>query len=76
MVQMMVKKKSKKESGDATRASVLREMARPRMARSARLAEMDLDHAQNPERTSGTVAGTVDKIIPSPRPRHRSRQAP
>jgi len=32
----MRKKKTKKESGEATRASVREEMAKPRMAKSAR----------------------------------------
>ena len=32
----MRKKKTKKESGEATRASVQEEMAKPRMAKSAR----------------------------------------
>jgi hypothetical protein len=41
------------------------EMARPRMARSARIAELNLDTARNPERPSTTVPGTVEKIIPS-----------
>jgi hypothetical protein len=34
-----MKKKTKKESGEATRASVTREMAKPRMAKSAREGE-------------------------------------
>jgi len=33
----MRKKKTKKESGEATRASVQEEMAKPRMAKSARI---------------------------------------
>jgi hypothetical protein len=33
-------KKAKKESGEATRASVKREMARPRMSKSAREGEI------------------------------------
>ena len=32
----MTKKKTKKESGEATRARVKKEMAKPRMAKSAR----------------------------------------
>ncbi len=34
-----MKKKTKKESNEATRASVTREMAKPRMAKSAREGE-------------------------------------
>jgi hypothetical protein len=64
----MPNKKRKKESGNATRASVKKEMAKPRMARSARIKEMDLDTGRISERPTTTVAGTVNKIIPSPRP--------
>ena len=64
----MLHKKTKKEPGNATRASVRKEMAKPRMARSARIAELNLDTARIPEQPSATMPGTVDKIIPSPRP--------
>jgi hypothetical protein len=64
----MLHKKGKKESGNSTRASVKKEMAKPRMARSAKIAELNLDPARIPERPSVTMPGTVDKIIPSPRP--------
>ena len=37
-----MKKKVKKEFGEATRASVKKEMAKPRMAKSARESEMNL----------------------------------
>jgi hypothetical protein len=63
-----MKKKAKKEFGEATRASVKKEMARPRMAKSARITELNLDTARIPEQPSTTMSGTVDKIIPSPRP--------
>jgi hypothetical protein len=42
-------------------------MAKPRTARSARIAELDLDTARNPEQPSTTMPGTVNKVIPSPR---------
>jgi hypothetical protein len=61
----MLHKKRRKKPGSATRASVKMEMARPRMARSARIAELNLDTARNPEQPSTTVPGTVEKIIPS-----------
>jgi hypothetical protein len=64
----MLRKRTKKESDIATRASVSNEMAKPRMARSARVAELNLDTARIPEQPSATMPGTVDKIIPSPRP--------
>jgi hypothetical protein len=60
--------KHKKESGNATRASVTKEMAKPRMARSARIMELNLDTTRIPEQPSITMPGTVDKIISSPRP--------
>jgi hypothetical protein len=64
----MLPKKAKKEPGNTTRASVRGEMAKPRMARSARIAELNLDTTRVPEQPSVTMAGTVDKIIPSLRP--------
>ncbi|MGA8233777.1 MAG: hypothetical protein WB795_20040 [Candidatus Acidiferrales bacterium] len=62
----MPHKRATKKSDTATRASVTKEMARPRMARSARIAELDLDTARIRERPSTTMPGTVDKIILSP----------
>jgi hypothetical protein len=47
---------------------VTTELAKPRMAKSARIAELNLDRARIPERPSITVPGTVNKIIVSPRP--------
>ena len=64
----MLHKKTQKEPGNATRASVTKEMAKPCMARSARIAELNLDTARIREQPSTTMPGTVDKIIPSPRP--------
>jgi hypothetical protein len=64
----MPQKKSKTKFDQATHASVKKEMAKPRMARSARITELDLDIARTHERPSTSMLGTVDKIIPSPRP--------
>jgi hypothetical protein len=64
----MLHKKIKKEPADPTRASVRKELAKPRMARSARIAELNLDTSRIPEQPSLTMPGTVAKIIPSPRP--------
>jgi hypothetical protein len=61
----MLHKKATKESDTATRTSVTKEMARPRMARSARIAQLNLDTTRTPERPSTTMPGTVDKIIAS-----------
>jgi hypothetical protein len=38
------------------------------MARSARIAELNLDTARTPEQPSASLPGTVDKIIPPPSP--------
>jgi hypothetical protein len=65
----MPHKKRKIQPDDATRASVTKEMAKPRMARSARIAELKLDTARIPEQPSTTMPGTVDQIIPSSGPR-------
>jgi hypothetical protein len=62
----MPHKKSKTHSDDSTRASVTKEMAMPRMARSANIAELNLDTSRIPERPSTTMPGIVNKIIPSP----------
>ena len=48
-------------------------MAKPRMARSARIAELNLDTARIPEQPSTTMPGIVDKIISSPRPSEPER---
>jgi hypothetical protein len=64
----MMHKNGKKESGKAVRASVKKEMAKPRMARSARIAELNLDTARIPEQPSVTMPGTVNKIISPLRP--------
>ena len=61
----MLHKKTKKTLSDSTRASVKKEMTKPRMARSATIAERNLDTARIPEQSSTTLPGTVDKIIPA-----------
>ncbi len=61
-------KKAKKKPGNSTRASVKKEMATPRIARSARITELNLDTARISDQPSTTMPGTVDKIIPSPGP--------
>jgi hypothetical protein len=66
--QYVPQNKSKIKSGRAILASVKREMAEPRMARSARIEQLKLEKAQTREQPSTTMPGTVDKIILSPRP--------
>jgi hypothetical protein len=63
-----LQKKSKTKSGRAIPASVKKEMPKHRIARSARIAELNVDTARTREQPSTTTPGTVDKIIPSPRP--------
>jgi hypothetical protein len=64
----MVHKKTKKNTDNASRASVMKEMAKPRMTRSARIAELKLDTARIPQQPSVTMPGNVHKIIQSHRP--------
>ena len=66
--------KTKKELINATRASVTKEMGKPRMARSAKIAELNLDPTRIPEQPRTTMPGTVDKIIPPSRP-HQPEKA-
>jgi hypothetical protein len=56
---------SKKESDNATRASIKKEMAKPRMAKSVRKAEGNLDVERVPGRPRVTLPGTVNRIIAS-----------
>jgi len=64
----MEHKKTKKEPGNATRARIRKEMAKPRMASSARIAELKLDTTRIPEPPSVTLPGTVDKSSRLPHP--------
>jgi hypothetical protein len=57
------------KAGNATLSSVKKEMAKPRTARSAKIAELNLDSARIPEQPSTTMPGTVDEILPSPGPK-------
>jgi hypothetical protein len=52
---------------------VTAELAKPRMAKSARIAELNLDKARIPQQPSIIVSGTVNKIIASPRPSRREK---
>src|SRR5579862_2649658 len=67
-------KKATKISGDATRAAVRQEMAKPRMTRSARIVERNLDTTRVPEQPSASMPGTVNKIIPPRRSRPERAQ--
>jgi hypothetical protein len=61
----MVHTKSKTKHVDPAHAAIVKEMANPRMSRSARIAELNRDTTRIPERPSTSMPGTVDKIIPS-----------
>jgi hypothetical protein len=63
----MLRRKGKKELDNSTQASVKKEMAKPRMAKSARIADLNLDSARSSEQPSTTLPGTVDRVITSPR---------
>jgi hypothetical protein len=63
----MMQTKMNKESDTETSASLTKEMAKPRMTKSARIAEARLDNSRIPEQPSVTMPGTVNKIIPAPR---------
>ena len=58
----------KRKEADTISAIVEKLMAKPRMARSARIAELELFPTRTPEAPSTTLPGTVDKIIPSSGP--------
>ena len=64
----MLPKKTRKKSGSASLANIHNEMAKPRMARSARIAELKLNTARIPERASTKMSETFKRITPSPRP--------
>jgi hypothetical protein len=52
---MRHKKRKKGRGDDATRASVKKEMAKPRMAKSARIMELILDTTRIPGQPSTTM---------------------
>jgi hypothetical protein len=62
----MRRQRTEKQSHRARLASVKKEMAKPHMARSAKIAELNLDPDRIPERPSVTMPGIVNRIIPSP----------
>jgi hypothetical protein len=64
----MLHTKTKNQSSKTLRVSITKEMAKPCVAKSARIAELNLDTKRTPGQSSTSVPGTVDKIIPSSRP--------
>jgi hypothetical protein len=61
----MRRKKKEQNSVTPTLASVKAEMAVPRIARSARIAELNRDTTRLADLPSTTISGTVEKVIPS-----------
>lgn len=70
----MLHKKAKRKPLDAASMLVKKEMARPRMAKSARIMERNLEVGRTPEQPSTIMPGKVAKIIP-PRSRKRPEKA-
>jgi hypothetical protein len=64
---------NKRESNNATRASIKKEMAKPRMTKSVRIAELNLDAERIRGQARTTVSGTVNRIIPFLRPNQPER---
>jgi hypothetical protein len=56
--------KNKKQSEKIRRARVKKEMAKPRMARSARIAQLNLDTDRASKLPSTSVPGVVRRVIP------------
>jgi hypothetical protein len=69
----MAHNKSKKESSIAAFNGLMKEMAKPRMARSAAIAELNLDTSRIPDQPSVVMPGTVKNIIPPTRPSQPER---
>lgn len=61
----MRQEKRKKKREDAIRAAVRKEMAQPRMSKSAKIAQRNLDTTRIPQLPTVTLPGIVHKIIPS-----------
>jgi hypothetical protein len=60
--------KQKKETSNTILVGVQKELALPRMSKSAKIAERNSDTARIPEQPRTVIPGTVDKLIPSSRP--------
>jgi hypothetical protein len=56
-------KKKRRTPGNATSDGVKKEMAKPRMTRSARIMELKLNTTRIPGEPSTSLPGTVEKII-------------
>jgi hypothetical protein len=65
---MSHKNAKNKSDKNGALASLTSEMARPRIAKSAKIAELNLDVTRVPEQPSTSMPGTVEKIIPERNP--------
>jgi len=70
----MLNNNGKKESGNVSRGSIEKELAEPRMTKSAKIAAMNLEMGRIPKQPSTTLSGTVEKIIPSPDSSHAEKE--
>jgi hypothetical protein len=61
---MSHKKSQNKSAKNGALAGLQSELALPRMARSAKIAELHRDTTRIPERPSISMSGTVERIIP------------
>jgi hypothetical protein len=59
-----------KKSPSATLAGLKRELGKPRIAKSAKKAELNLESKRIPEHPSVTMPGRVEKVIPAQNPSH------
>lgn len=60
----MVEHKDMAKADNATRDDVRKEMAKPRISKSARIAELEMDASRTPAAPSAAMPGIVDKTIP------------
>jgi uncharacterized protein YfaS (alpha-2-macroglobulin family) len=65
----MLKKKHDKETAEI----VQKQIDQPRISKSARIAELNLDAARTPEPPSTIMRGTVEKLIPSQYPSQQEK---
>jgi hypothetical protein len=65
--------KTRTQGANKTRDKVAKELAKPRMARSARIAELNLDTSRAREQPRTTMSGIVERIIPSRLPKESEK---
>jgi hypothetical protein len=60
--------KHKKKTGNTTLTDVQKEMAQPRITKSARIAEQNLYTTRTSEQPRSIIPGNVYRLVHSPRP--------